>query len=119
VHFGFDQTASMVAAPLLPDRPAQSFHRPQRFVAGLDAGAALAPDLAVAANRDDRSGAARIDGRVAASGVIGTVAANGDNGLASGICANRSDLPPVSPSIITRVQRLNTTAPAPAQARWA
>jgi hypothetical protein len=29
------------------------------------------------------------------------------------------DLPPVSPSVITRVQRLNTTAPAPAQARRA
>lgn len=74
----------MVAAPLLPDCPAQSFHRAQRLVAGLDAGAVLGPRLAVAANRDDRIGTARIDGRVAASGVIGTVAADGDNGLILG-----------------------------------
>ena len=30
-----------------------------------------------------------------------------------------TDLPPGDPSVITRVQRLNTTAPAPAQARRA
>lgn len=79
VHLGFDQAASMVAAPLFPDGPAQSFHRAKRLVAGLDAGTVLGPGLAVAANRDDRIGTARIDGRVTPSGVIGPVAADGDN----------------------------------------
>lgn len=50
VHLGLDQTALVITTPLLPDGPAELFHRAQGFIAGIDAGTVPGSCLAVAAN---------------------------------------------------------------------
>jgi len=84
VHLGLDQAAAVVAAPLLPDRPAKPLHRAQRFIAGLDAGAAFDPCPAIATNRDDRIGPAPGNGGVTVSGIIGAIAVDAEDRLILG-----------------------------------
>jgi hypothetical protein len=43
VHFGFDEAAAMIAAPLLPDGASKPFDCTERFIAGLHARAILLP----------------------------------------------------------------------------
>ena len=59
-------------------------HRAQRFIAGLDAGAAFDPCPAIATNRDDRIGPAPGNGGVTVSGIIGAIAVDAEDRLILG-----------------------------------
>ena len=61
VHFRFDETAAMVAAPLLPDGGSKAFDCTERFITGSRAGAILFPWPSVAAGRNYRMSIARSD----------------------------------------------------------
>jgi len=63
----------MVAAPLLPDRPTEPFHRTKRFVAGIDARCVRRPWLATPAHGDDGVGTSRRNRGTTLTGVIGTI----------------------------------------------
>ena len=59
VHFGLDQTSSVIAAPVAPYGATKAGCGAQDGVAGIGTGRILFPKSAIAAGRDDGNGAPR------------------------------------------------------------
>lgn len=76
MHFGFDETAAMITAPLLPDGAVKPFDCAKRFIAGLHSWAILLPRSTVAADRDDRISTACRDRGMALLGVVCAASTN-------------------------------------------
>lgn len=82
-HLGFNKTAPVVAAPFLPDRPAQPARRVQNVVACIRTAAIRLPGCGILAGRDNGLRSAQSDGLVTVLGVVCAIAADAGNTLVS------------------------------------
>ena len=73
MHLGFDAAPTVIATPSSPQRAAEVFASPQRFVARHGAGSDRLPRLRILARWDDSMGATIGDRIMAFSGVAGAV----------------------------------------------
>jgi hypothetical protein len=108
-HFGLDKTAPVVAAPFLPDRPAQPALSVQDVVTRIGTAAVRFPGLSVLAGRNDGMCGAQSDGLVAVLRVVGALLSKLSEGRADAICSWFYNTGTVT-GLPSRVKRFSTAA---------